>query len=73
MSEAITACKFQKRHSDCTDFFVSLRERLFFFFLQRKIVPELTSVANLPLYFFPLPKPQYAVVLMVVSRSGSSV
>ena len=34
----------------------------FFFFLVRKIGPELTSVANLPLFFFFSPKPQYIVV-----------
>ena len=31
-------------------------------FLVREIVPELTSVANIPLFFFSSPKPQYVVV-----------
>ena len=35
------------------------------FFLVRKIGPELTSVANLPLFFFPFsPNTQYMVVYL---------
>ena len=36
--------------------------KYFFLFLLRKIHPELTSVASLPLFFFFSPKPKYIVV-----------
>ena len=42
-------------------------------FLVRKIGPELTSVASLPLFFLFSSKPQYIVVYLVVGHSSSSM